>query len=193
MRPIANSGDPFETAVAQIRAVSARPEFLLAEAPAPARLAPSALAVTVEMADPDAIDVSGRFVLLHDPDGVDEWEGSFRCVIFVRAELEPEMIDDPLLPDVAWTWVLESLADLAALQVGGTVTRSSGRSFGTMAERPSEGTIEVRASWTPAGAGPGTLDDLGRHATAWLDLVAQSAGLHPLPHGVVPVMSRRRS
>lgn len=193
MRPIANSGDPFESAVAQIRTVSARPEFHLAEAPAPARLAPSAFAVTVEMADPDAADVSGRFVLLHDPDGVDEWEGSFRCVIFVRAELEPEMIEDPLLPDVAWTWVLESLGDLSAIQIGGTVTRSSGRSFGTMAERPSEGTLEVRASWTPVGSGSGTRDDLALHASAWLALVGQSAGLHPLPQGVVPVLSRRRS
>ena len=145
------------------------------------------------MADPDAMDVSGRFVLLHDTDGVDEWEGAFRCVIFVRAELEPEMIEDPMLPDVAWTWVLENLHDLSIRQLGGTVTRSSGRSFGTMAERPGEGTIEVRASWTPDGAGSGTVDDLGQHARAWLDLVAQSAGLHPLPQGVVPVMSRRRS
>ena len=193
MRPIAASGDPFGVAVEQIKSVAPRPEFLLTEAPAPARLAPAAFAITVEMSDPDAMDVSGRFVLLHDPDGVDEWEGAFRCVIFVRAELEPEMIEDPMLPDVAWTWVLENLHDLSFRQLGGTVTRSSGRSFGTMAERPGEGTIEVRASWTPDGAGSGTLDDLGQHARAWLDLVAQSAGLHPLPQGVVPVMSRRRS
>jgi len=180
-------------AVEQIRAVRPRPEFLLTEAPAPARLAPAAFAITVDMADPDAMDVSGRFVLLHDPDGVDEWEGTFRCVIFVRAELEPEMIEDPMLPDVAWTWVIENLHDLATRQLGGTVTRSSGRSFGTMAERPGEGTIELRASWTPDSDGSGTIDDLGTHASAWLDLVAQSAGLHPLPQGVVPVMSRRRS
>lgn len=179
--------------MAQVSAVVARPEFVLGEAPAPQRLAPAALAVTVDMVDPDAPDVSGRFVLLHDPDGVEEWEGSFRSVVFVRAELEPEMIEDPMLPDVAWSWVTESLHGLAAIHVGGTVTRSSGRSFGSMGERPAEGTIEIRASWTPVGSDAGTVDDLGDHVYAWLDLVAQAAGLQPMPRGVVPVMSRRRS
>ena len=193
MRPIANSGDPFGLAVAQIKAVDPRPEFVMAEAPAPQRLAPAAIAVTVDMADPDAIDVSGRFVLLHDPDGVEEWEGTFRSVVFVRAELDAEMIEDPMLPDVAWSWVQESLHDLSAMHIGGTVTRSAGRSFGTMGDRPPEGTLEIRASWTPAASGAGTMDDLADHVYAWLDLVAQAAGLPPMPRGVVPVLSRRRS
>lgn len=193
MRPIATSGDPFGLAVAQVKDVVARPEFVLGEAPAPQRLAPAALAVTVDMADPDATDVSGRFVLLHDPDGVEEWDGTFRSVVFVRAELEPEMIEDPMLPDVAWAWVNETVANLSVVHLGGTVTRSAGRSFGSMGERPAEGTLEIRASWTPQASGAGTIDDLGDHVHAWLDLVAQAAGLQPMPRGVVPVMSRRRS
>jgi hypothetical protein len=150
--------------------------------------------MTADMADPESDLVSGRFVLLHDPDGVDEWEGSFRAVVFVRATLEPDLLDDPLLHDVGWSWVAETL-DLCGChttQVGGTVTRTSGRSFGTMADRPAEGFVEIRASWTPAEDDVGeALDDLGSHVQAWLELMAQAAGLPPIPAGV-PVMDQRR-
>ncbi len=47
----------------------------------------------------------GRLVLLHDPAGHDAWHGTFRLVTLVRAELEPEMAADPLLPDVCWSWL----------------------------------------------------------------------------------------
>lgn len=162
------------------------------EAPAPQRLAPAALALTVESVEEHSPAASGRFVLLHDPDGVDEWEGTFRAVVFARADLEPELVDDPVLLDVAWSWVLDATRDLHVTHLGGTVTRSSGRSFGTMADRPAEGTVELRASWTPVEGDQGTLDDLGQHVQAWLDLVGQAAGLPPLPQGVVPVSRRRR-
>ncbi len=173
-----------------------RPDFELDEAPAPQRLAPAAVALTAEMTDPESDLASGRFVLLHDPDGVDEWGGCFRAVVFVRATLEDDMADDPMLHDVGWSWVTESLTGRGcrATQLGGTVTRTSGRSFGTMTDRPSDGFVEIRASWTPLEA-PDTgevLDDMGAHLSAWVDLMAQAAGLPPLPHGVVHVGARRR-
>ena len=196
MRSIATGTDAFTDAVEQVKAAQTRPEFDLDEAPAPQRLAPSAIALTAELSDPDADPVSGRFVLLHDPDGVEEWEGSFRAVIFVRAALEQDLVDDPLLHDVGWSWVTEALASQGCrvTQLGGTVTRTSGRSFGTMTERPAEGFVEIRASWTPVEA-PDTeevLDDFGQHVGAWVDLMAQAAGLPPLPHGVAHVGARRR-
>lgn len=198
MRTISSRADAFERALAQVKAVTVRPEFELDEAPAPQRLAPSAIALTVEMADPDDSLASGRFVLLHDPDGVDEWEGSFRAVVFVRTELEADLVDDPLLHDVGWSWVTEALAGAGAhaTQLGGTVTRSSGRSFGTMTERPNEGFVEIRASWTPV-EDPDTgeiIDDMAVHVTAWLDLLTQAAGLPPIPEGVTHVgVARRRN
>ena len=196
MRSIATGTDAFTHAVEQVKAAEVRPEFDLDEAPAPQRLAPSAIALTAELTDPDADPVTGRFVLLHDPDGVEEWEGSFRAVVFVRAALEQDLVDDPLLHDVGWSWVTEALAGRGCrtTQLGGTVTRTSGRSFGTMTERPSEGFVEIRASWTPVEA-PDThelLDDLGQHVSAWVDLMAQTAGLPPLPQGVAHVGARRR-
>ena len=196
MRTITSRADAFDRALTQIKTVEVRPEFELDEAPAPSRLAPSAVALTIEMADPDDASASGRFVLLHDPDGVDEWEGSFRAVVFVRAALEADLVDDVLLHDVGWSWVTESLAGAGAhvTQLGGTVTRTSGRSFGTMVDRPSDGFVEIRASWTPVEDEEGAaVDSMSAHVTAWLDLIAQTAGLPPLPHGVTHVGARRRN
>ena len=34
---------------------------------------------------------NGRLVVLHDPEGQEAWEGTFRIVAFVKATLEPEM------------------------------------------------------------------------------------------------------
>lgn len=195
MRTISARPDAFERVLEQVRAVEVRAELVLEEAPAPQRLAPSALALTVELDDPEAPPASGRFVLLHDPDGVDEWAGTFRVVVFVRAELEADLVEDPMLHDVGWSWVTESLAGSGAraTQVGGTITRTSGRSFGTMVDRPSDGFVEIRASWTPVEDANGVVqDDMGVHVTAWLDLVAQAAGLPPLPVGVTHVGAARR-
>jgi hypothetical protein len=196
VRTITSRADAFERALTQVKSVTVRPEFELDEAPAPQRLAPAAVALTAEMADPDDASASGRFVLLHDPDGVDEWGGCFRAVIFVRANLESDLVDDPMLHEVGWSWVTEAItnAEAHAVQLGGTITRSSGRSFGTMIDRPSDGLVEIRASWTPV-EDPETaelVDDLAVHVNAWLDLLAQAAGLPPLPQGVTHVGALRR-
>lgn len=196
MRTIPTRADGFALALDQVKAIVVRPEFELEEAPAPQRLAPSSVALTLERSDPDAVEASGRFVLLHDPDGVDEWEGCFRAVVFVRAELEADLIDEQMLHDVGWSWVTESLAGTGArvIQLGGTVTRTSGRSFGTMSERPSDGYVEIRASWTPIEDPESglVLDDLGVHVSAWIDLTAHAVGLPPVPQGITHVGSPRR-
>ena len=90
MRSVTASAEAFAQASARVREARIRPEFRVDEAPAPQRLAPFALALTVESAIDDRDPLSGRFVLLHDPDGVDEWDGDFRAVIFARASLEPD-------------------------------------------------------------------------------------------------------
>jgi Protein of unknown function (DUF3000) len=196
VRSIVAGADAFARALEQVRRVEPRPEFALDEAPAPQRLAPSAVALTAEMSDPEADLASGRFVLLHDPDGVEEWDGCFRAVVFVRSALEQDLVDDLLLHDVGWSWVAECLTGQACrvTQLGGTITRTSGRSFGTMVDRPSDGFVEICASWTPLES-PETgqvLDDMGQHVSAWIDLMAQAAGLPPLSQGVAHVGTRRR-
>lgn len=189
VKVVDSSAEPFERAVGLIRACTARAEFVLEETPAPQRLAPHALAITAEMADLDDDTASGRFVLLHDPDGIDEWEGTFRAVVFIRANVEPELVDDPLIMEVVWSWLVEAMHGLEARQIGGTVTKSSGDSFGTMTGKRPQGTIELRASWTPTGSPE---PDLGAHFGVWLETLATAAGLTPLPAGVASVAHRRR-
>ena len=46
--------------------------------------------------------------------------------------------------------------------------------------------VEVRASWTPVVPHDQTPEaEMARHAQAWVDLLCTSAGLAPLPDGVV--------
>ena len=123
---------------------------------------------------------TGRLVVLHDPDGQGAWEGTFRIVAFVKATLEPEMAADPMLAEVGWTWLTEALDSHGAAftNISGTVTRVTSESFGGLADRPLEGQIEIRVSWTPLDP------DLAPHELAWADVLAQAAGLMPLPPGV---------
>lgn len=172
--------DEFQQAVESLRTVRYRPEFVVSEAPAPVRLAPNALALSAEVIDGDDELGNGRLVVLHDPAGQQAWEGTFRLVAFVKATLEPEMAGDSLLPQVGWSWLEEALDAHGAPfhNLSGTVTRVTNESFGGLADRPMEGQIEIRASWSPE------TPDLGPHALAWAEVLGQAAGLLPLPAGV---------
>ncbi|WP_026181041.1 DUF3000 domain-containing protein [Demetria terragena] len=189
------SGDPsaaFDAAAAQVSRAQLRPELRLTEVPAPTRVAPYALALTAEVVsdhhDEDDDLASGRFVLLHDPSAPEPWAGQWRVVSFARAELEPETAPDPLLGEVGWSWLADSLRDEGAEYTaeGGTVTRVVSESFAALSERPPSIEMEVRASWTP------TNTDFGAHLRAWGALLCTIAGLPPLPDGVVALPSQRR-
>jgi hypothetical protein len=176
----------FRDAVAQLRAARLRPEVTCEEMPAPQRIAPfsSALSADVTVAGDDI--GTGRLVLLHDPAGNDTWGGTFRCVAYVRAELTPDFTADPLLADVAWTWLVEALEQHGATYAAasGTVTKVTSESFGAMAEDPGSAQLEIRASWTPQGP-------LGPHVEAWGELLCTASGLEPVPEGVTALPSRR--
>jgi len=171
-----------------LRTVRMRAEVNLDEAPAPQRLAPHAVAMTAEVLLRGDEVGSGRFVVLHNPDGHDAWDGTFRVVTFARASLDLEMATDPMVTEVGWAWLMESLAnhDAAYHSPSGTVTRVSSESFGAMSDRPSTAELEVRASWTPE------YEELGPHLSAWADLLCTAAGLPPVPAGVVPLATSRR-
>jgi hypothetical protein len=188
--------EAFARSVDSLRPVRMRSEIRLAEAPAPQRLAPFAVALTADVLagrHGDARDdeiATGRFVVLHDPAGQESWQGCTRVVAYVRAELEQELAADPFLAAVAWTWLTEALGKRLPPQgfraLGGTVTRVSSESYGTMATRPPIAHVELRVSWTPDD------DDLAPHLEAWGDVLAAAAGLAPLPAGVAALPSRRR-
>ncbi|MER5215138.1 DUF3000 domain-containing protein [Streptomyces sp. NPDC002838] len=181
---------PFRAAVDALRAARPRPQVEVEPTRPPQRLAPFSYALEAAVVDGEEDLADGRLVLLHDPAGHDAWRGTFRLVTLVRAELEPEMATDPLLPDVCWSWLTGALTarGLAFGEPSGTVTRASSHYFGGLSERPPASQIEIRASWTP-GEGLGGVPDTAAHLASWCDLLAQVAGLPPAGPGDASVVT----
>jgi hypothetical protein len=176
----------FTRAVQQLRSAKFRPEVLAEEMPAPQRIAPFASALSADVTVEGEDVGTGRIVVLHDPAGNDTWEGTFRCVAYARADIDPELVTDPLLAEVGWSWLIEALDAHGApyLAPSGTVTCVSSESFGGMSAEPGTAQIEIRASWTPQG-------ELTPHVEAWGELLCTAAGLPPVPEGVATMPSRR--
>jgi hypothetical protein len=184
----ATNVDVWQSALDSLQSPVLRAEFALEEVPAPQRLAPHSIALAVEAVDSDDEELAvGRFIVLHDPDGQDTWDGTFRVVSFVRAPMESDVVTDDLFDEVAWSWLTDALADAGAQfhNVSGTVTRTVSRSFAGLEDRSTETDLEIRASWSP------DTEDLSLHIQAWLALVEKSSGLTPLPEGVT-ALSRKR-
>jgi len=184
----ASNVDVWQVALDSLQSPTLRPEFSLEEVPAPQRLAPHSIALAVEAVDGDDEELAvGRFIVLHDPEGQDTWDGEFRVVSFVRAPIESDVVTDDLFDEVAWSWLTDALTDAGAQfhNASGTVTRTVSRSFAGLEDRSTETDLEIRASWTP------DTEDLSLHIKAWLALVEKSSGLTPLPEGVT-ALSRKR-
>lgn len=179
----------FAAAAAALRSVTARPEVRLAEATAPARLAPFGAALTATVTDGEDELAHGRLILLYDPDGHEAWDGCARLVTYIRTELEAELVSDPLLHDVAWHWLEESLVGhgVTMAAASGTVTRVQSHAYGELAadaEDEPAGELEIRASWSPG-------EDVRAHVEAWVDVLCIAAGLPPVLPGVLSLPARR--
>lgn len=186
----------FRAAVESMHAARLRPEVFCEEMPAPQRIAPHAAAMAADVTVDDTDIGTGRIILLHDPAGNDAWDGTFRCVAYARAEIDLELITDPLLAAVGWSWLTEALDAHGATygSASGTVTRVATESFGGMADEGGTAQIEIRASWTPLAhpdAAPGAPLDVAAHVEAWGELLCTAAGLPPVPEGVTAMPSRR--
>ena len=185
----------FRAAVEQVRAARMRAEVLLNDVPAPQRIAPFATALGADVSMNGDEIATGRLVLLHDPDGNDSWDGRWRCVTFVRAEVDPEMVRDPLLSGVAWSWLDDAwqARNLVIAAPSGTVTAVLSEGFGGIESDGLSAQVEVRASWTSRGRrrrGSDAIPDIRAHVEAWGDLLCCAAGLPPVPAGVVPLPAR---
>lgn len=180
----------FEAAAASLTGMPWRPELIVEEIPAPQRIAPFAVAISAEVEVDDTEIGQGRLILLHDPAGNPAWDGTFRCVTFARATVDPDMVVDPLLADVGWSWLEDALGGRGADYVApsGTVTAVSSKAFGSMEGDPDRAEVEIRASWTPL---IDTGDAIVPHVEAWQDLLCMVAGLPLLPEGVVPLPLHR--
>ncbi len=172
----------FVEALDGIQKARVRSEVRLAESPAPQQLAPYAAAVTATVSVGGDEIAQGRLILLCDPSGHDAWQGRLRLVTYLRTTLEAEFITDPLLPQVAWGWLAETLEahDVPMVAASGTVTRVQSHPFGELDEGEDEpgGELEIRASWSPVG-------DMAAHVEAWIEVLCTACGLPPTAPGVV--------
>ncbi|MFZ2509644.1 MAG: DUF3000 domain-containing protein [Gordonia sp. (in: high G+C Gram-positive bacteria)] len=190
----------FTDAVASLHEAVVRPEIEVGAIRPPQRLAPYSYALGIEVAPPDISDPAlvptdsagsafGRLVLLYDPDGQEAWNGTFRLVAFVQAEVEADLAEDPLLPEVAWEWLAEALGvpkgsteslpalgsdTPAVLALGGTVTATTSVRYGDIAGPPRAHQLELRASWTAGSSA------LAGHLEAFCEVLASAAGLPPV-------------
>lgn len=163
---------------------------MVREIPEPAGLAPDALALAgdvrpdVEGGESDY--GTGRFILLHDADEPAPWNGPWRIVCFAQAPLESEIATDPLVAEVAWSWLIDALDSRGATyhSVSGTATKTLSKGFGALAGEGTGAQIELRASWSPSGA-------MGPHVEAWAELVCMLAGLPPGSEGIEVLATRR--
>jgi hypothetical protein len=186
---------PFREAVAAMSAVTARPEIELGPIRPPQRLAPYSYALGAEVKHPelDVIpegsdgDAFGRLILLYDPDGADAWDGTIRLVAYVQADLDSHEAIDPLLPEVAWSWLVDALESRTehVIALGGTVTATTSVRYGDISGPPRGHQLELRASWTA------TTPEVGVHVEAFCEVLEHAATWTPT--GVTDLGSRSRA
>ena len=186
---------PFREAVAAMNTVSVRPEIELGPIRPPQRLAPYSYALGAEVKHPDLEivpersegDAFGRLILLYDPDGADAWEGTLRLVAYIQADLDASEAVDPMLPEVAWSWLNDALESRLqhVTALGGTVTATTSVRYGDISGPPRANQLELRASWTA------TTLELGVHVEAFCEVLEHAAGLPP--SGVTDLSSRSRA
>ena len=141
-------------------------------------------AIVPEQSEGDAF---GRLILLHDPEGAEAWDGTMRLVAYVQADLDSSEAVDPLLPEVAWSWLVDALEANTehVTALGGTVTATTSVRYGDISGPPRAHQLELRASWTA------TTLELGPHVAAFCSVLEHAAGLPPT--GVTDLKSRTRA
>ena len=186
---------PFREAVAAMNGATVRSEIELGPIRPPQRLAPYSYALGAEIKHPDLDIVPersegsggeafGRLILLYDPEGSDAWDGTMRLVAYIQADLDSHEAVDPLLPEVAWSWLVDALQARAehVTALGGTVTATTSVRYGDISGPPRVHQLELRASWTA------TTPELGTHVEAFCEVLEHAAGLPPV--GVTDLGSR---
>lgn len=189
----------FHDAVEAMNAATVRPEIELGPIRPPQRLAPFSYAIGAEVKHPELAsdlavvpeqsdgDAFGRLILLHDPEGSEAWDGTMRLVAYIQADLDSTEAVDPLLPEVAWSWLVDALGSRSehVTALGGTVTATTSVRYGDISGPPRAHQLELRASWTA------TTPELGVHVQAFCEVLEHAAGLPPV--GVTDLGSRSRA
>lgn len=173
----------FRAAVDAMGTATVHPRIELAPIRPPQRLAPYSYAIGAEVEHLDTPtvptdsegDAFGRLILLHDPHGHEAWHGTFRLVAYIQADIDGALATDPLLPEVAWSWLVDALESRSEpfTALGGTVTSTSSVRYGDIAGPPRAHQLELRASWTASST------HMQSHVEAFAEVLAYAAGLPP--------------
>jgi len=165
----------FAAAALSLANPALRPELNTSQIPAPAQIAPWALAFAAQAPNPADTPMNrgvGRIVFLHDPKQFETWGSNMRVIAYGKSPLENDIgIED----DTAHYWWSELMRALKLngakfINEAGTITKMSSTGMGSLANDPNSTEVEIRASWSLVE------DDLGPHLAAWQDLIASMAG-----------------
>src|SRR5207237_7865253 len=119
---------PFEQARASLESAQIRADLVVSSIPSPTQVAPYSIALAGDVRQKvhgeDSELGTGRFILLHDPEGQPAWDGDFRVVCFAQAPLETDIGTDPFLAEVSWSWLTAALdtRGAASTAASGTAT-----------------------------------------------------------------------
>lgn len=183
--------EEFREALLAAESAELRGELRVRETAAPEGLAPHQFAWAADVEPSHASDENeygtGRLVFLYDPSAPEAWGTAFRMVVFAQAPIEPLMGQDEFLPNVAWSWLIDALANTSAsyIHAAGTTTSVVSTGFGEMEGEGSGALVEVRASWSP------TSNDIRPHLEAWGEFVCMLAGFPPSHEGVTALPPTR--
>lgn len=176
----------FLSALGSLRDAWIDPSLVIHEVPAPARLAPWAAAIEVETRElaGDQPIARATLVVLCDPEQEEVWGGQIRLVGQARMNVDDDQSTDPLLGEVIWGTLLQSLAEAGSTPLAcvGTVTREISQTFGGLELQGSKLNADLRCSWTPA------TNDLSGDLAGWAEALRSNSGV--LPHGVTRIGNR---
>jgi len=182
--------EEFSHALLSAGSAEFRSELDVTTIPSPEGIAPYShawSATVTPQAREDGDQGTSRLVLLYDPAAPDAWSGVWRMVCFAKAPLDQTMSEDPLLPDVAWSWLTDALEAHGAWwdRAAGTASTIISTGLGEMASDVKGAEMELRASWSPRNA------DIKDHLEAWAEFVCMLAGFPPTPDGVATLRPSR--
>ncbi|MFM6979854.1 MAG: DUF3000 family protein [Micrococcales bacterium] len=165
----------FRAVVDDLKNAKLRRELDFEQIPAPGKLAADSIAFAVHVKTSSKNETSdlgtGRFVLLHEPSVQDQWASNFRIVTFCKSPLEINIGIDEDASDLAWSWLLEALANRSAEHhnIAGTSTRIISTGHGSLENQSQHAEFELRASWSPDS-------NFAAHLEAWQDVVCAMSG-----------------
>jgi hypothetical protein len=180
----ANLSEPFRQRVQGVAEIADRSEILLEQIAAPKDIAEEAIAISATVIHADHSDADrgvGRLVICRDSNFPEGWNSEYRIILYAKSPVETDMGKDPVVDELPWNWLMDSLAARNASfhSEAGTTTRILSTGHGALTAQPQHAEIEIRSSWAPDG------EDFTPHVQAFEDLLALISGLPPSDEKVV--------